>query len=75
MCVLPRSQSPLAASNMQKKLAVETGNDATCKCTSCTVIVFGNAAKCCATEMASSRPVDRIFTKISTHENNSLYDS
>ena len=40
----PHSQSPLAASNMQKKLAVETGNDATCKCTSCTVIVFGNAA-------------------------------
>ena len=31
---------------MQKKLAVETGNDATCKCvlhTSCAVIVFGNA--------------------------------
>ena len=39
----PHSQSPLPASNMQKKLAVETGNDATCKCTSCTVIVFGNA--------------------------------
>ena len=29
---------------MQKKLAVETGNDATCKCTSCAVIVFRNAA-------------------------------